>query len=253
MSVSQMGFQFDPEWRITLFTVIMIPLLVFLGFWQLQRADEKSVLASAFEDQQRLPPAPITSVWQDTAEKLAYRPVQLRGEFLADTYFLLDNRIRNGRFGYEVLHVLQLSNAETVLVNRGWVAGDASRQVLPQLETPTGTVQVSGHVYVAPGKPYLLAAQKLEDKWPQRVQAVEMNVLQQQIEKHVKSKLFPYPVRINANEPGALQVEWKVINLSPEKHTGYAVQWFAMAVVLAVVYIFQSSNLWTLLRGKKVA
>lgn len=251
MSGSQKGFHFDPEWRITLFTVLMVPALFFLGLWQLQRAEEKAALASAFEQQQRKPPAPITSLWHASADQLAYRPVQLSGEFLPNAYFLLDNRINKGRFGYEVLHVLQLTSGKAVLVNRGWVAGDPSRQSLPALEELAGSKELSGHVYVAPGEPYLLAPQQLNDKWPQLVQAVEMDVLQEQVEKRVNGALFPYPIRIDANAPGALQAQWKVINVSPDKHIGYAVQWFAMSVVLAIFYMFQSSNLWQLLRRKR--
>lgn len=251
MSGSQKGFQFDFEWRITLFTALMVPFLIFLGLWQLQRADEKAELAGAFEQQQRKSPAPLASLWNEPTEELAYRPVKLRGEFLSGVYFLLDNRISNGRFGYEVLHVVQLADGGVALVNRGWVAGDPSRQTLPQLAQLAGEKEMMGHVYVAPGKPYLLAPQKIEGQWPHLVQAVEMDVMQTQVEKLGRGALFPYPVRIDANAAGALQVDWKVINVSPDKHTGYAVQWFAMAAVLAIFYVFQSSNLWQVLRGRK--
>ena len=44
--------EFDFEWRITLFTLVLLPLLISLGFWQLQRAEEKAQLAAAFELQQ---------------------------------------------------------------------------------------------------------------------------------------------------------------------------------------------------------
>ena len=69
-----------------------------------------------------------------------------------------------------------------------------------------------------------------------------------------EAALFPYPIRIDAGEPGALVVEWKVVNSGPEKHIGYAVQWFAMSAVLAILYIFRSSNLrqWLSRRGGAV-
>jgi len=54
--------EFDFEWRITLFTLLLLPLLISLGFWQLQREDEKRALAAAFERQQALPPAPLASL-----------------------------------------------------------------------------------------------------------------------------------------------------------------------------------------------
>ena len=60
-------------------------------------------------------------------------------------------------------------------------------------------------------------------------------------------KLFPYPVRINAGQASALTVDWKIVNVSPQKHTGYAVQWFTMAAVLGIFYLMRSSNLWQLI------
>ena len=63
----------------------------------------------------------------------------------------------------------------------------------------------------------------------------------------------PYSLRINAGQPGALEVAWQVVNVSPAKHRGYAVQWFTMATVLALIYLLRCSNLWQLLavrRGK---
>ena len=62
-------------------------------------------------------------------------------------------------------------------------------------------------------------------------------------------RVFPFPVRIDAGEPGALQVDWQVVNMSPQTHQGYAVQWFAMAAVLLVFYLFRSSNFWQLIDG----
>lgn len=251
MSGSRPGFRFNPEWRITLFTVLMLPALCGLGVWQLQRADEKAALAQAFEQQQRMPPAPLTELQGQRPESLAYRPVRARGTFEPSAYFLLDNRTRNGRFGYEVLHVMRTTAGEAALINRGWVAGDASRQVLPEIAAVPGVVEVTGHVYVAPGKPYLLAPQVLSDGWPKRVQAVEMDLFIPVVQEEHAASVFPYPIRLDANAPGALDIAWQFINVSPAKHTGYAVQWFSMAGVLALIYLLQASNLWQWIRGKQ--
>lgn len=247
MSASEPGLQFNFEWRITLFTVLMFPLLVWLGFWQLDRAEEKQGLAVAFEQQQAQPPAPLAALWEEPAQQLGYRAVELVGEYQEDAYFLLDNKIRGGQFGYEVLHVFRMSDGDAVLVNRGWVAGDSSRQRLPEVprvsSNQDSALQVTGHIYIAPGKPYLLASQQIQAGWPKRVQAVEMDKLSPPVTQLLGGEVFPYPVRIDANARGALAVDWQVINMSPDKHLGYAVQWFTMAAVLLLLYLFQSSNL----------
>lgn len=246
------GFQFNPEWRITLFTGVMVTLMISLGFWQLQRAEEKTALATAFTQRQAQRPALLSELRDKPAASLAYIPVQLSGTFMRDEYFLLDNRISGGRFGYEVLGILQLSDGSgTVLVNRGWIAGDSSRRQLPEVPPVSGRVGLTGHVYVAPGAPFLLAEQQLEAGWPKRIQAVEMDKLQPPVMAATAGIVFPYPVRIDADGSGALLVDWKVVNVSPQKHQGYALQWFAMAAVLFAFYVLHCSNLWQLLSASK--
>ena len=242
-------FSFDPEWRISLFTAILLPVMVALGFWQLQRADEKAALSAAWAARQQQPPAALAEVWHAPADALAYLPVTLEGRFLADRYFLLDNRVLGGRFGYEVLGIMQLANdAGLVLVNRGWVAGDPARQALPQVPVVAGEVTVQGFVYVAPGAPYLLAEQQLQPGWPKVLQAIEMDKLATVLDATVGKALFPFPVRLNQDEPGALTVDWAVVNVSPEKHRAYAVQWFTMAAVLLIFYLLRCSNIWQMLK-----
>lgn len=251
MTGTQSGLKFDLEWRITLFTVLLVPLMIGLGFWQLQRAQEKSVLAAAFEARQKQAPAPLATLWDQPASVLGYVPVEVSGTFLPDQYFLLDNRISGGKFGYEVLGILQLGQGGSVLVNRGWIAGDGARLVLPQVPEVTGEVEIKGHVYVSPGKPYLLEEQQLELIWPMTIQAVEMDKLGPAVQALGIGELFPYPVRIDAGEPAALSVDWQIVNMSPQKHQGYAVQWFVMAIVLFGFYLLRSSNVLQLLRGSE--
>src|SRR5690606_9311965 len=117
------------------------------------------------------------------------------------------------------------------------------------LPTIDGQVDISGHVYVAPGKPFLLAGQQFDKDWPKRIQAVEMDKLTPLIAARVAGRVCPYPVRIDADEQGALAVNWQIMNASPQKHQGYAVQWFAMAATLFVFYLLRSSNVWQLLAG----
>jgi cytochrome oxidase assembly protein ShyY1 len=244
------GFSFDPEWRITLLSAILLPLMVALGFWQLQRASEKAELSAAWEARQQQAPVPIADLWDASAAELAYRSVRLRGHFLENEYFLLDNRILRGRFGYEVLGIMKLEAVDDlVLVNRGWIAGDPARMELPQVPLVAGEVAVAGTVYVAPGAPYLLAEQQLQPGWPKLLQAVEMDKITTALAELDAGPVFPYPVRLAQGQPGALQVDWQVVNVSPDKHRAYAAQWFTMAAVLLIFYLLRSSNIWQLLKS----
>ena len=250
MSGKKPRLSIDLEWRITLFTVVMVPVMLGLGFWQLQRAEEKATLAASFEAREQQSPVALSALRGQSPQSLAYVPVRVSGDYLPDQYFLLDNQIHGGKFGYRVLSILLLADSGgSVLVNRGWIAGDAGRRALPEVPVIEGPVDVTGHVYVAPGKPYLLAEQQLEKGWPKVIQAVEMDKLVPAVTAQNPGSVFPYPVRIAAGEQGALTVNWQVVNMSPQKHEGYAVQWFAMAAVLLIFYVLRSSNLWQVMSG----
>ena len=251
MPEQKTGLQFDFEWRLSLVTALLLPSLVFLGLWQLQRAEEKSEIGRRWEQQRQQPPTDISVVDWSRAEQLAYQPVSLRGSFSEGRHFLLDNRISNGRFGYEVLSVFELvDNNTSVLVNRGWIAGDPGRQILPGVPPVVGEIEITGHIYVAPGAPYLLAEQVFEPGWPKRIQAVEMDKLLDAAQLPPGQAALPYPIRIDDGVSGALAVDWQVVNVSPDKHRGYSVQWFTMAAVLAIFFILRSSNLWQVLTRK---
>jgi surfeit locus 1 family protein len=254
MNTFASGLRIDVEWRIALFTGLLLPLLIFLGFWQLQRADEKAQLAQTYEARSQLPAAAFDpEMAQQPDHTLRYLPVSLQGAYLPGRDILLDNRIHQGRFGYQVVSPFRLAGSnDLVLVNRGWIEGDRSRQVLPEVPMEASTVVISGTVYVPLGEPYLLADQLYVDRWPLLLQALEMEKLAPLFAKTSDARLFPHVLRIDPEQAGALLVSWQVINVSPQKHQAYAVQWFAMAIALAALFILGSTNLWQLIRGKEM-
>lgn len=240
------SLSFHPEWRLTLLTAVMVPVMIALGFWQLQRAEEKAELSASWAARAQQAPVDLSGLIAADASALPYRRVEVAGSYSPEKYFLLDNRTRRGRFGYEVVALFSWAGGK-VLVNRGWIAGDPARLSLPRVPTVEGEVRVIGHVYVAPGRPYLLAEQQLPAGWPKVIQALEMDKLTAAIDGDV----FPYPVRLDAGQPGALTTDWQIVNVSPEKHRGYAVQWFAMAAVLSIFYLLRSTNLWQVIAGRR--
>ena len=250
MPARRPGIRFDLDWGTTAFTLLLFPVMVGLGFWQIQRAEEKAVIEARWEQRQAEAPVPLARVWGDSAAALNQAAVTLSGVFLQDEYFLLDNRIQGGRFGYEVIAIMALDAGEGLaLVNRGWIAADPARLALPLVPAVSGRVELTGHVFVAPGAPYLLAEQTLGPGWPKLLQAVEMEKIVPVVGAVSGQRVFPYPVRIDAGEPGALAVEWQVVNMSPDKHRAYAAQWFTMALFLLVFFVMRSSNLWQLVKS----
>ena len=136
---------------------------------------------------------------------------------------------------------LQLEDTATVvLVNRGWIEADAGRRSLPEVALAPGLQTLQGTVYVPPGEAYTLGQISDNEDWPRLVQALDVPALSVML----NASLFPYSVRLDATSTAGFTIDWPLVNVSPEKHTGYAVQWFTMAAVLFILYILHSSNLW---------
>lgn len=242
-SVVKKALRFTPDLKATVLALLLLPGLIALGFWQLDRAEQKRHLKQLFEQRQNAPAVAIQQL--DSQADLRYQPVFMRGHFIAEKNYLLDNKIYKGRVGYELISVFQPAASKSwLLINRGWIAGDPSRQKLPQIAPLSGTLELKGEVYVPLGKMMVLA-ETAEQGWPRVIQQLDMARISQQLQHPV----FPYTIRLAEDQPGVKQRNWPVVNVQPEKHTGYAVQWFAMAVTVVFILILANSNLWSLLRS----
>jgi cytochrome oxidase assembly protein ShyY1 len=227
------------HWKLSLFVLLFLPILLSLGNWQLGRAQEKRDIQTVYQQQRELPALPMEALSGEDVDQ--YRSIKLSGEFDRDKYWLLENRSRGGVVGYEVLMPMTLRNEWKILINRGWLEAPPRRDELPAVTTPLGQVSISGYLFRESKNPIISATQSdLKVEWPKRVIQVDLNEL-----KTVMGDGFiPQIVRIDDTSEGAFITEWPLINTMPEKHTGYAIQWFAMAFALIVLY------LWVIIKDK---
>lgn len=226
---------FKPGWKMTLFTLAFSPLLFTLGQWQLDREQEKIQLQKQYEQRDAEPEIDVDTLdW--TQEDLSFLKVQAHGEFVNDTVFLLDNRIHQGRVGYELINPFVTDGGLTLLLNRGWIAQGASREVLPDIPEVLGPVEIKGSIYIPLEEPFLLSSVEEVSRGggPRVIQSLDVDKLSATLEKN----LAPYSVRLSASSPGLEQANWPLINTEPEKHRGYAVQWFTMLFALIIMYIY---------------
>lgn len=233
------AYRWDSNWKILLLILIAVPLLMRAGFWQIQRAEEKQSLQAQFDQQSALPPIALAATVQPAANQglgLGNQRVSFAGRYDNQHMLLLDNRIKNGSVGYEVLAPFTTDQGTKLLVNRGWIEGFADRRQLPVVPLVEGHVQLIAKVYVPLGEPVLLKADQWSEQWPIVVQSVDIN----RLAKRMGISLYPYSLRLEAAEAGALLVDWPAVNTRAEKHWGYAVQWFLMAAALLVFWLYSS-------------
>jgi len=246
-SETKMNLRVTLDWRTTLATVMLIPTLLFLGFWQLDRADEKVDLIARMDERRVLPPITPFQAQQLRVNALADRQVAMSATFTDGQYVLLDNRLRSGRFGYEVVAFVE-DQGLVVPLNLGWIEGDASRQTLPEVSLPVGTHELTGRLYQPSSEAFMLGANPFPAALPGVVQQLSFADWAGDLEAQFAQPIFAFEVRVGEFEPVAFAADWATVNQTPAKHQGYAVQWFTMAAALGLAFIFRSSNIASWLR-----
>jgi surfeit locus 1 family protein len=242
------------NWTLVSLGVVLLAILLRLGFWQLERAEEKRQLHNHIEHQQSLPPIALSSLEpaftktavpaQSLSDTLEYRQVTLTGQFDAERYWLLDNQVHHGKVGYHVIGLFIAAQGWNILVNRGWVQAPARRELLPAVSFPSESLTLTGRLVVPSVNPLMAQEPRPTSsdtpmRWPSRIQSLSI----EDVEQALVQPLYPALLQLTADDGAALVMEWRDINVSAAKHQGYAVQWFAMAVALVIALIFANTNL----------
>ena len=168
-----MKLRVELDWRTTLATALLLPTLLSLGFWQLDRADEKAALIDRLEARRALPAITPQSALRLPGDERADRQVVMDARFTPNRFVLLDNRLRGGKFGYEVVAFAEVDQL-AVALNLGWVRGDPSRQTLPTIVLPSGVQTVSGRLYQPSGDAFMLGENRLPAQFPSVVQQLTL-------------------------------------------------------------------------------
>jgi surfeit locus 1 family protein len=226
-------YQFQPRLLTTLAAAAGIAVTLALANWQLNRAHEKEALAAHLAVLAKDAPVALPAT-EIQARDVEWRRVIARGRFEPRYGVLIDNRVRHGVVGYEVVMPLEIATTggarRYVLVDRGWVAGNPDRSKLPSVRTPDTAVEIAG-LAVTPSRRFLeLASGTAQGR-------VWQNLT---LERYRQAFLIAIqPVVIDQESPldDGLLREWDPPNLGVDRHYGYAFQWSALAVTLLVFYL----------------
>ena len=180
-------------------------------------------------------------------DERADRQVVMGARFTPNHYVLLDNRLRGGKFGYEVVAFAEVDQL-AVALNLGWIRGDPSRKTLPDIALPSGVQTVSGRLYQPSGEAFMLGENQLPAQLPGVVQQLTLSAWQDELQSQLDQPIFPLEIRVDELASVAFDATWAIVNQTPAKHQGYAVQWFTMAAALGLAFIFRSTNLLRWLR-----
>jgi surfeit locus 1 family protein len=230
--------QFRPGLVPSLTVAVLLPLFLYLGYWQLQRAEEKRDLQAEYDARATGPTIKVEARVQRT-EELQFYHVIARGYYESSYQVLVDNRVHQGQAGYEVITPLRLPDSDVrLLVNRGWVPLGEDRSYLPAIDPPGGLQEIIGVATVPSEKNFVLAKpEPLDHGW----QLVWQNMDMARYRAAVPFPVQPVVVLLDPESPaGGFTREWTRLNAGIAVHKGYAFQWFMMAVGLVIIYFFMS-------------
>ena len=214
--------------------LLAMALFCSLGVWQLDRARQKeAMLAESRSILAVRKPLPLRAA-ADPARKAAYDWAQGEGRFTEAPAVLLDNQTREGRSGVRIYRVFQPASAAAppLLVELGWLPLPGNR-ALPKIESFSGTLHVAGLLAPPPsaGLGNAIASPQADG-----------NLLATSLDHAVLSDALGLPTlapRVLRLDP-ALKIGYlrdlDILpnTLPPERHLGYAVQWFGLALTVLV-------------------
>ncbi|MGO4379337.1 SURF1 family protein [Pseudoduganella sp. RAF53_2] len=229
--------------RFKLIPFLAMLVLVAIGIsaarWQTGRAEQKEALAARLSagvaaEAVELSAEPVR------AEEIEFRRVRVTGEWLPNWPLYLDNRPYQGRAGFYLLMPLKLAGSNMhVLVVRGWLPRDAAdRNKLPEVSTPSGTVTIEGVAHQNAGHVMELGSVKLAPR------AIVQNADAAGVAAATGLAFQPVMLEQTSADAGAagqgaqLVRDWPAPSLGIEKHRGYAFQWYALAVMAFLFFVF---------------
>lgn len=219
---------------IAIAAVVGMAVTASLGLWQWGRGEQRTALHEAVLAQEQSGPIDLRDLLaaRDDDTRLLHRPVVLRGEWLPERTVFLDNRQMNGVPGFYVVTPLRLEGSQAVvLVQRGWVQRDFERRDrLPPVETPAGVVEVRGRLAPPPAKLYAFST---EEKG-----TIRQNLDLAAFRLETGLALLPVSVQQAGTPSEGLLRQWPEAGSGAEKNYGYAFQWWAMAALIAILYVW---------------
>lgn len=204
MQCGQRSYIFKFKLAFSLLCLFLFVLCCTLGVWQIKRYHFKVALLAHFQ------------------------PTKVIGHYVQSETMLVQNRYHDGQIGFEVLTPFQIKGEKKLLlVNRGWVA-KLDKQTLSAREQ-----QITGYIKLLDEYQFILGKNILN---PTALPIVMQKIDLDELTRMTHRDYYPYILRLDAKEPNGFVREWIVSAMPPERHMAYAVQWFALALVLLIAY-----------------
>jgi surfeit locus 1 family protein len=211
--------------------VATIAFLASLGLWQLDRANEKRVIEASIQKAN----TGIVELISDENRLIEkeYYQVRLKGQYLNNKQFVYDNQIVDQVSGYYVLTPFKLENQSgAIIINRGFIPWSGDREKLADISIKKTKSEIKVQIS-KPIKRIELKPSEISNNFPTLIQAVDLVKMSEIAGVNFSSMVG----LLDASMDDGFVRKWEPYTGSIEKHIGYAVQWFLMAIVLGIIGI----------------
>lgn len=230
-------WQFRPPWWAIVGTVIGCAITIRLGLWQWHRGLAREALDAQYLSAEAAKPIPLrvdTPVPDGADATLA----TVNGRYDGGRQLLLDNQVHDRTPGYQVLTPVRLSSGGIALVNRGWVAQNPDRAIFPPLPVPEGDIEITGLWRSLPQPALRLRIDNCapaEAAWPRIVGYPTAADLRCLYGKDTGAGML----LLDPQMPDGFLRDWTQADrrFPPQRHYGYAAQWFAFAATLLAIFL----------------
>jgi surfeit locus 1 family protein len=229
-----------PRWiLIHLVLAALTATMVFLGFWQMNRLEQKQATNRNVIARTALPPEEVRNVFNNPSttsmpyEDLQWRVVTAQGQYLADKTVTIINRSQDATAGYSPVTPFLLEDGSVVFVNRGFVP------LAQSAPAPTsGSISIKGYLRTSQ-KRTLLSAVDSTDPSAIEFHRIDLTLLSQRMDQPT----LPMYLQLIEETP-ALNSTWPAPTQLPEltegSHFSYAMQWWFFSLVSLTGWIVVS-------------
>jgi surfeit locus 1 family protein len=206
-------------------TLILLVILLSLGVWQLQRLTWKRGLLAAIDQAEATPAVPLPP------NPSQFEKIHVEGRFLADHAALYGDQLHDTPqgpvIGAQLLMPLERPGAPTVLVDRGWIPEHATPPI------PSGLVSVEGYVREAE-HPHWFSAP--DDPTNRRFFTLDPQSIGRALGLGEVAPFTLVVLQPASGQRSGEPIPAEHLPRPPNDHLSYAITWFGLAAVLAVVF-----------------
>jgi cytochrome oxidase assembly protein ShyY1 len=222
-------FLFRPKWiGFHLLCILGVILMVYLSLWQFHRLDDRKAFNREVTERSSLSVVDVSTLDISDPAAVQWRPAGAKGTYLPDEQVLIVNRSQGGVAGMNVLTPLLLDDGRAIIVNRGFIALNATPPA-----APSGEVKVVGLLRSTEGR----TTGQAREASGELTEFFRLDIAR--LQEQIEPELLNVALVAEVSEPADSTTLRPVSSpeLSEGSHLSYAIQWLIFATAVIVGWI----------------